>query len=187
MRRIDARVLELAAARLAADRRLCVAVNVSGGTVRDPDAAAEYLAGLAALRGRARRLTVELTETCVVEDRLHAAAFAAAVRRCGARFAIDDFGAGYTSFGQLKALEPDEVKIDGGFVRDLSTNPSQQIFVRALVDLARSLHLEVVAEWVGSHEDAALLRRLGATLLQGRLYGMPTFDITAGAPDRDAA
>ena len=71
-------------------------------------------------------------------------------------------------------LRVDIVKIDGTFVRGLSTSPENQIFVRTLVDLAKNFRLETVAEWVGSEEDAVLLESFGVDYFQGYYFGEPT-------------
>jgi EAL domain-containing protein (putative c-di-GMP-specific phosphodiesterase class I) len=94
----------------------------------------------------------------------------------GCRVAIDDFGAGYTSFRNLKMLRVDMVKIDGSYIRDLSASPDNQIFVRTLVDLAKNFNLETVAEWVGSDEDADLLEKLGVDYFQGFHLGEPLLE-----------
>lgn len=179
IRRVDMRVLEHAGAALTRCGALAVSVNVSGATVRHSDAAHAYLERLRAL-GVAERLTVELTETCVVEAHERVAAFADAVRATGARFSVDDFGAGYTSFRVLQAIEPDEVKIDGAFVRGVAHDARQFSFVDALVRLARSLSMDVIAEFVSEEADAAALARIGVDAVQGRLYGMP--DLTPPTP-----
>ncbi len=179
IRRVDLRVLEQAIAALRQSSDLALSVNVSGATVRRSDAACAYLETLQAFAG-ADRLTVELTETCVVEARERVAAFADAVRATGARFSVDDFGAGYTSFRVLQAIEPSEVKIDGGFVRGVAHDTRQYSFVDALVRLARALSMDVIAEFVSDEADAAALARIGVDAVQGRLYGMPEL----GAPRR---
>jgi len=91
----------------------------------------------------------------------------------GCRVAIDDFGAGYTSFRNLQMLRVDTVKIDGAYVRGLSSSPENRIFVRTLVDLAKNFNLKTVAEWVGSDEDAALLQSFGVDYFQGFHFGEP--------------
>ena len=78
-------------------------------------------------------------------------------RRWGAAFAIDDFGAGYTSFRNLKALDIDVLKIDGSFVSGVSSNRGRtSCFVRTLLDLARNFGMKTVAEWVDNENDADL-------------------------------
>jgi EAL domain-containing protein (putative c-di-GMP-specific phosphodiesterase class I) len=91
----------------------------------------------------------------------------------GCRIAIDDFGAGYTSFKNLKALKVDMVKIDGAFVKDLMADKADQAFIRTMVDLARNFELETVAEWVGDEQSVQFLSQAGIDYLQGFHFGMP--------------
>ncbi len=173
VRRVDTRVLARAMTALQTWPDLRVSVNVSGATVRSRDAADAYVAMLADLGTGAPRLTVELTESCVVEAHERVNSFVKGVKAAGARFSVDDFGAGYTSFRQLQSLEPDEVKIDGGFVQGIAQDAQKASFVDALVRLARSLDVDVVAEFVSTPEEARVLRDLGVDRLQGSLTGMP--------------
>ncbi|MBS0280790.1 MAG: EAL domain-containing protein, partial [Proteobacteria bacterium] len=94
----------------------------------------------------------------------------------GAKVAIDDFGAGYTSFRNLQIMHVDVVKIDGSYIKDLSLNPQNQVFVRTLTELAKNLGMRVVAEWVGSEEDAALLEGFGVDYFQGFYFGEPSLE-----------
>ena len=94
----------------------------------------------------------------------------------GCKVAIDDFGAGYTSFRNLQMLNVDMVKIDGTFIRGLCDSPDNQIFVRTLVDLAKNFHLKTVAEWVSSDEEGALLESFGVDYFQGFHFGEPVID-----------
>ena len=89
----------------------------------------------------------------------------------GCRIAIDDFGAGYTSFRNLRKLGVDIVKIDGSFVQNLKRSEDDRAFVQTLIDLARRLGLETVAEWVQDEESAAILADWGCDYLQGALVG----------------
>ena len=84
--------------------------------------------------------------------------FVEALRDLGCGVAIDDFGAGFTSFRNLRALPVDILKLDGSFCRDLKDNADNQYFVRSLIDLAHTFELKTVAEWVETEEDAEILR-----------------------------
>ena len=121
----------------------------------------------------ADRLVVELTETAALHHFEENAQFVSQLREMGCRVAIDDFGAGYTSFRNLQMLRIDTVKIDGTYVAGLSSSPENQIFVRTLVDLAKSFRLKTTAEWVGSEEDAQLLASFGVDHFQGFYFGEP--------------
>ncbi len=102
-----------------------------------------------------------------------------AFRDLGCQIAIDDFGAGYTSFRNLKTLDVDLVKIDGSFVIDLVNNRDNQFFVRTLVDLAHNFNLPTVAEWVSNAEEVEMLRNLGVEYLQGFYLGEPVMALPA--------
>ena len=124
----------------------------------------------------ASRLIVELTETAALHLFEETAQFVSQLRTLGVRVAIDDFGAGYTSFRNLQMLHVDTVKIDGSYVKDLQESPENQVFVRTLVGLAKNLGMKTVAEWVGSDADAALLQSFGVDYFQGFHFGEPLLD-----------
>jgi diguanylate cyclase (GGDEF)-like protein len=173
IRRVDRRVLELLAREFEADAEVELAVNVSGLTVTDASWLRALRAAVLANPSMAKRLVVEITETAAMRDLDESVRFVAALREMGARVALDDFGAGNTSFRHLKALGVDLVKIDGSFVRGLAANADNQLFIRALVDLATGFGAQVVAECVESEEDAAAIKRFGVHFLQGWHYGRP--------------
>ncbi len=174
VRVVDRKAMELAVDALAAVPDVSLAINVSGLTTGDRS----WLRGLVALVRRkpeiAGRLVVEITETAALEDIGECARFVLALKDLGCRVALDDFGAGYTSFVQLKMLAVDMIKIDGSFVRDVCRSPSNLAFVRTLIDLARNLDLRTVAECVETAEEAELLEREGVDFLQGYAFGRPT-------------
>ena len=124
----------------------------------------------------AKRLTVEITETVAIQDIDETAKFVAQVRELGCRVSLDDFGAGYTSFRNLKAIAVDSVKIDGSFVRGVASNVDNQLFIRTLLGLADGFGLETVAECVESVQEAQHLARKGVKLLQGYLFGTPSVE-----------
>ena len=116
---------------------------------------------------------MELTETQVVDAVDASIEFVSSIKKLGCDFAIDDFGAGYTSFRILKALDIDVLKIDGSFVTGVASSRDNQLFVRTLLDLARNFGMKTVAEWVDNDADAMLLKGLGVDYLQGYLIGKP--------------
>lgn len=183
---LDRRVLELAINTLVACPNIKLNVNVSMETVKDPVWAEAYLAVMRANENLARRITVELTETQVIDAIDASIEFVSELKKIGASFGIDDFGAGYTSFRNLKALDIDILKIDGSFVTGVSSSRENQLFVRTLLDLARNFGMKTVAEWVENEADAMLLKGLGVDYLQGYMIGKPETNpawLPAGAPD----
>ena len=95
------------------------------------------------------------------------------VRRLGCRFSLDDFGSGYTSYSRLKNLQTDTLKIDGVFVKDILTNPGEQAMVKSMHDVARSLGMKTVAEYVESREILECLREIGIDYAQGYAIHKP--------------
>jgi diguanylate cyclase (GGDEF)-like protein len=172
-RLIDRRTLELAIELLNRHPDLVISLNVSGLTCSDN----EWLAALRRLTGgrpeMLSRIVVEITETVAIEDLDQSIHFVDTLKELGCRVAIDDFGAGYTSFRNLKLLNVDIVKIDGAFVKNLADDTSDQIFVKTMIDLAQNFGLETVAEWVGDERTVKHLKDAGITYMQGYYYGMP--------------
>jgi len=113
----------------------------------------------------------------------------AGVKDLGCRIAIDDFGAGYTSFRNLRRLGVDLVKIDGTFVRNLLHSEDDRAFVHTLIDLSRRLGLKTVAEWVQDEASAVILAEWGCDYLQGALAGLASAERPweAGAAKADCA
>ncbi len=175
--RIDLAVLDLAQASLDARPDLKLALNVSAATARDTTQSARWLDRFKSFGDDVSRVTVELTETAAPEDIANAlASFAKSVRTFGARFSIDDFGSGYTSYRNILALAPDEIKIDGCFVQELGREPRHASFIRTLVTLAQDLGVSTVGEWVETAEQATTLASLGVDYLQGYHFGVPRID-----------
>lgn len=174
VRMLDFRALELVVADLAATPSLRASVNVSPNSAIDP----HWWQGLGALlranTDAAARLIIEITETAAIHDLDDARGFVSRVKDLGCRIAIDDFGAGYTSFRNLRKLGVDIIKIDGSFVPNIVKSDDDRAFVRTLVDLSHRLSLECVAEWVQDEQTAALLTEWGCDYLQGALIGLAT-------------
>ena len=148
-------------------------LNVSNDTACDP----EWLSKLAhhahRCRGLAQRLIVEITESHAAESLEEARRFIDSVKDIGCQVALDDFGAGFTSFRNLKGLPFDIIKVDGQFVDNLKTSHENQSFIKALVDLAKLFNAKTVVEWVEDDETANLLRDWGVDYLQGYSFGQP--------------
>ena len=124
----------------------------------------------------ASRLIIEITETAAIHDIENARGFVTRVRDLGAMIAIDDFGAGYTSFRNLRKLGVDMIKIDGEFIERLVRSDDDRSFVRAMIDLGRRLNLKTVAEWVQDEQTAAILAAWGCDYLQGNYIGRAAHD-----------
>jgi EAL domain-containing protein (putative c-di-GMP-specific phosphodiesterase class I) len=172
VRLIDHRVLELVLAELVEAPSLKASLNVSAASTVDPDWWSALGTMLHAHSGVGERLMVEITETAAIHDLDETRGFVARVKDLGCRIAIDDFGAGYTSFRNLRKLGVDVVKIDGTFVQNLRRSEDDRAFVQTLIDLARRLGLDTVAEWVQDEEAAAILAEWGCDYLQGALIGL---------------
>ena len=117
--------------------------------------------------GAGERLIVEITETVAIQDIDDVRGFVTRLKNFGSRIAIDDFGAGYTSFRNLRKLGVDIVKIDGAFVQNIARSADDRAFVHTLIDLASRLHIKTVAEWVQDEEAAVMLREWGCDLHPG--------------------
>lgn len=172
IRLVDHRVLELAIAELAASPGVQLSLNISPDTTMDPDWWSSIESLMRANPGVAERLIVEITETVAIQDVDDVRGFVSRLKNFGSRIAIDDFGAGYTSFRNLRKLGVDLVKIDGAFVQNIIRSADDRAFVQTLIDLAHRLDIQTVAEWVQDEEAAAMLREWGCDFIQGRLIGL---------------
>lgn len=174
IQRVDHRILELALQNLIVDRNLHLSVNMSGRTVRDAGFISHLRARLGPFPDLAKRLTIEFTETCAIEDVEATVQTINEIKKLGARVAMDDFGAGHTSFKNLRRFNFDLVKIDGAFVQNLARSADDRYFVKTLVDLGRHVGLPVVAEWVEDAETARILTDWGVDYLQGDFFAPAT-------------
>lgn len=119
------------------------------------------------------RIIFEITETAAVTDFAAAKEFIDTIREIGCAFALDDFGSGFASFYYLKQFPVDYIKIDGSFIRNLADSPDDQIFVRAMVDIARAYGKKTVAEFVENANTVELLLQYGVDYAQGYYIGKP--------------
>jgi diguanylate cyclase (GGDEF)-like protein len=153
--------------------KLRLAVNITAADIARPGFADQFLTRVAQIGFAPGRLTVEVTESGLIDDLGAAAKLLARFREGGLRVAIDDFGTGYSSLAYLKALPLDYLKIDKKLSDDIGGSVRDQVVVRSVIDMARSLGLEVVAEGVETDEQLGLLAREGCTLYQGFLCSPP--------------
>ncbi|MGE0570920.1 MAG: putative bifunctional diguanylate cyclase/phosphodiesterase [Dehalococcoidia bacterium] len=150
-----------------------IEVNLSGRAFADTGLLGLAREAITASGVDARLLIFEITETAAIADMPRARAFIESLRALGCRFAIDDFGAGFSSFAYLKHLPVDFLKIDGSFVVDLVADLGDRHLVRSMVQLARGLGKETVAEFVGDDATIEVLARLGVDYAQGYHIGEP--------------
>lgn len=149
---------------------LRVAINLTAADIARPGFVGNFLEMIDATRLHRSRLTVEITESGLIQDLSGAAQVLADLRAGGCRVAIDDFGTGYSSLAYLKALPLDYLKIDKQLAGDIVGSPRDRIVVRGVIDMARSLGLSVVAEGVESEAQLALLAAEGCNYCQGFLF-----------------
>lgn len=150
-----------------------IACNLSGLSLQSPEFRARFLALLDAEPLLVERLLVEITETSEIENERAAVRTVEALRDRGLPLCLDDFGAGAAAFRYLRAFRVDIVKVDGLYVRGAAANGRDRGFVAAMVDLARTVGAEVVAEQIETEAVAAVMHGLGVRYGQGWLFGRP--------------
>ncbi|HLX88978.1 MAG TPA: EAL domain-containing protein [Acidimicrobiales bacterium] len=155
------------------DHRLNVAVNVSSRQLLQSDIVEVVRSALTASGLAPERLTLELTETTLIDDALTAQRVIMTLRELGVRIALDDFGTGYSSLTYLRTFPIDMIKIDESFVRTIDTEPQTAAIVAAVSQLARDLGIEVVAEGIEKPSQLEAVVRLGCDGLQGFLFSEP--------------
>ena len=148
-------------------------VNLSRTSISDPHWVRRFHNMLAAARIDHSQLVFEITETAAMSSVDVTQEFITQMKGMGCRFALDDFGAGFSSFYFLKRFDVDYLKIDGSFVRDLATDNASRLFVRALCDVASGLNKQVVAEWVEDQAVMDILVEMGVQYGQGFLFARP--------------
>lgn len=173
VRLLDRRVLELAFETLRRNTRVRLSINTSPQSLRDSRWRTLFEELAAENPNALERLILEVTEATVIDDADDAGRILNQFRDMGCAIALDDFGAGYTSFQQMRDLNLDIVKIDGSYIRNVLENPSDQVFVKALTSIAQHHELLIVAEMVDSDEAGELLRSLGVDTFQGFHFGVP--------------
>ena len=158
---------------LAQNLNFHVSVNISVRNLLDPDFP-DIIAGmLASCSFPPSSLVIEITETTIMSDPEYAMETINRISKMGIKFSIDDFGTGYSSLEYLKKMPISEIKIDKSFVMDMLDNESDAVIVRATIDLAHNLGLEVVAEGVENMETLKALQKLGCDVVQGFYISRP--------------
>lgn len=155
------------------DMPLAVAVNISAINLQDPDFPAQVGQILMETQVPASMLELEVTETAIMTDPLHAMENIARFSEMGVQVAIDDFGTGYSSMAYLKKLLVAKIKIDKSFVMDMNRNSNDAVIVRSTIDLGHNLGLMVVAEGVEDQQSWDRLKALGCDAAQGYYMSKP--------------
>lgn len=154
-------------------RHLRLSVNISGLQLQQPDFVQQVDDAIRRSGVDAERLTLELTESVLVQDMNDAVGKMRALHAMGVRLSLDDFGAGYSSLSYLRELPFAEMKIDRAFTREIVRDPHAATISRNLLQMGRELGIDVIAEGVEQDDQFALLREQGSCLFQGYLFGRP--------------
>ena len=150
-----------------------VAINLSGNSLAD-DELLTFIREAGHKYGvDFQQICFEITETAAISNLSKATHFMSELRQEGCRFALDDFGSGLSSFGYLKNLPVDFVKIDGSFVKDMSTDPIDRAMVEAITRVAHVMQIQAIAEWVEDEITLQLLKDMGVDFAQGYHLGRP--------------
>jgi diguanylate cyclase (GGDEF)-like protein/PAS domain S-box-containing protein len=152
---------------------LSVGVNVSANQFRMPGFFAHVQRELNRLDLDPHRLTLEITESVLVDSEKIAGNLLGDLRKLGVKIAIDDFGTGYSSLSYLQHFPINAVKIDRSFVAGMANQRANMAVIRAVIGIGRDLDIDVIAEGIETAEQAAMLGREGCTMLQGYLFGRP--------------
>ncbi|MEO6291739.1 MAG: EAL domain-containing protein, partial [Burkholderiaceae bacterium] len=172
-------VLETACTRLkvweqdALTRDLILAVNISVVQFHQVDFVAQVQSLVQSHAINPTRLKLEITESLLLKNIENAIATMSALKEIGVRFSLDDFGTGYSSLQYLKRLPIDQIKIDQSFIRDIATDSSDKAIVCAIIAMAHSLNLDVIAEGVETEDQRQFLLEQSCTHCQGYLFGKP--------------
>lgn len=173
-RALDCAALKLGLETLESTPDIRLSINLSPRTIGCEAWLDTLDEGLASAPDIAERLIVEITEGSAMVEPEPVRAFMAGCQARGISFALDDFGAGQTSFRYLREFRFDMLKIDGQFARNISNDPDNRALITAMVGMARHFEMFTVAEHVTNPADAACLAELGVDCLQGYHFGAPS-------------
>ncbi len=148
-------------------------INLSGSSIGDPRFASFLKTTIENSPLPPGTINFEITETAVIRNVTDACKLMSELREMGCQFALDDFGSGVSSFGYLKKLPIDHLKIDGSFVRDILDDQANRIFVKSIIDIAHTLDIKTTCEFVENDVTLDLVRGLGADYAQGFAVGRP--------------
>ncbi|MEE9428604.1 MAG: EAL domain-containing protein [Paracoccaceae bacterium] len=173
-RKIDCKSLELGLAALAKVPTLRLSINMSARSIGYKPWKRVLKRGLRKDPTVGERLILEITERSAMVMPDVVRSFMAELQEKGISFALDDFGAGYTSFRYFRDFYFDILKIDGSFIRDIHKTPDNQVLVKALISLGQHFEMYTVAEIVESEKDVEFLVEAGIDCMQGYFFGVPT-------------
>jgi diguanylate cyclase (GGDEF)-like protein/PAS domain S-box-containing protein len=149
------------------------AINLSGASLNSPSTLRAILSRLTSTSVPVDKLCFEITETSAVTNLVNAGKTIDEIRHVGCQFALDDFGAGMSSFTYLKNMDVDYIKIDGAFVKDMKNDKSDRATVKAIHDIASSMGKQTIAEFVGDQATENLLKDIGVNYAQGFAIAKP--------------
>jgi EAL domain-containing protein (putative c-di-GMP-specific phosphodiesterase class I) len=157
----------------AIDNSFVIHINVSARQLRDATFVERTMASLRDNKLEPHQVDLEVTESTLLDDKGGVMRTLNALRRLGIKLAIDDFGTGFSSLVNLRNFPADYLKLDGTFIRDIGSQGNDDPIVRSVIQLAHSLNMAVVAEWVTTQDQSQRLKLLGCDFVQGNNIGVP--------------
>ncbi|MDH5648841.1 MAG: EAL domain-containing protein [Gammaproteobacteria bacterium] len=176
------RALEILAEYFAIGREITFSINISGQMFEDPKFVKTIREKLDSYQLPGSQVVFEITEQTAIRHLSKAKMIIRNIQALGCRFALDDFGAGFSSFSYIKHLPIDYIKIDGTFVENLSEDTVDQTMVRSIVQIARTLKKKTIAEFVQDKRSHKILKELGVDYFQGNLVGRPELELPTPLP-----
>ena len=143
------------------------AINLSGQSLNSEEFLTFLIERLSIQDIPADKITFEVTETVAAGSLVFTKRFIKEIKQFGCKFSLDDFGTGYSSYSYLKSLDVDYLKIDGSFIKDIANSPTDQVMVNSMNEIAHSLELETIAEYVENMKIHAILKEIGVDFAQG--------------------
>lgn len=162
-------------------------INLSGQSINSQDFLDYLQHKLSACTFKIDKLVFEITETIASENLTFTKKFIKVIKEHGCKFSLDDFGSGYSSYAYLKNMDVDYLKIDGAFVKDIINNPADYAIVKSMNEIAHSLGLKTIAEYVENSEINEVIKEIGVDYGQGYFIHkpMPLLDLTMDAPKKE--
>jgi diguanylate cyclase (GGDEF)-like protein len=175
-RLLDIWVMEAAARELIQHPNLRLAINMSALTVGNDEWLQCFKEAFSPRPQAASQLIIEITETAMMHSFEKSQSFIDALRQLGPQIALDDFGAGYTSFLYLSKLNIDYVKIDHGFIHNIQANSDSMTFIHTLIDISKARNIKVIAECIETQQELEVLLQQSIDFFQGHFFGEAVFE-----------